>query len=844
MAAPTLSPQRHDQDNPGQHHEDDLFKHFEDQYSHPTGSSVGENANIDRAESSLRDDLNNAENSAAAGASAGREQGGASPAARESEPNLYYKKPRMGEAKATAAKEIKEAKIRSAQYRKNGGRRRGLLIGFGAGGGLLSIVAGFSALMPFKLPGIMDTIVNDAGKRVEKVVERRAERVVIQYILHGSAAAFKTGNVIVTGNPIGDLFANMRTSSFEKKLLANHGISIEPTENGKGVRLKHEGDYIWSQKDFSNGTIRNSNEIFKLLDEGKTLTRADLRSIVRTEIPAWRFWKRAKFVNWLRIKYNIPRWGTREQNDTEKDEDYEKAVKKEHIERVETANMQNLTDFVDCAADAGDCVDRTDEGGKMTEQTQKAIAEAAEELSEEGAKKASSTVVKLIISKLTASSVGAAIPYVGWIDIGARVVHGIGEIIDNDLLQKKHAEYIKRSSAVLATTYAGYGDQTKAGDNKAEVVGSFSNNFDGWEGSATYGIVQSAALGIPVAGEMLEPMEKVNESIEPNVFMNVTKTLFGTVGWVGRAPLEAWFYTVSKAFDFVGGLLGDAVGWIVEHTPAKALLAQLGPIMGDIFAGIMKFVGMFVDPLAVGAKLALFVHQGFLATFNDKANEDGMRALSESQALGIDQEIRQDRIADLQQKSLYDRVFNLDSTNSLATALVTTMPSSAVQDPVGSLASASARLVANVPNNLARATTAPVSAITAADTTSESLFGITPYGALPEDLGAPLDATVAAPNATCPENKPNTFNHCKIDRDIVTSMNCVFVKCADMNQQSADASGDQLFAQGAEGPLYGPDAVEPKPKYGAIAIDWTKAGGMLVALIPIGALEVSRRKLS
>lgn len=839
MAGSTLSPQRQDQNNPGQRHEDDLFKHFEDQYNNPTGVSTGEDANIDRANSSLRDDLNDAEKNPAAGGGSGK----GSVANQETAPN-YYKKPRVAKAKREAGEMLQESKGRSAAYKQRGGRRRGILIGFGAGGGLLSVVAGFSSLLPFKLPGIMDGIVGDAGKRVEQVVERRAERILITYMLKGSAAAVKNGKVIVTGNPIGDLFANIRTSNFERNLLANKGLAIEPSPDGTGVRLKYNGDYLKGDTDFSNGTLRNSNDIFKLLDEGKTLTRADIRAIVRTEVPAWRFWKRAKFVNWLRLKYNVPRYGNREQEPTEKDEDYEKSLKKEHIERVEAVNMQNLNDFVDCAAESGDCVDKTEQGEKIIEQTEKAVSESAEELAKEGVKKSSSTMVKLMISKLTGSAVGTAIPFVGWIDIAARVMHSVGEVISGDLLQKKHAQYVKASSAALAIAYAGYGDQTKAGDNKAEVVGMWADNFDGWEQSATYSIIQSSALNKPVTGDTLEPMERAQESVPTNEYISVVKTLFGTVGWIGRAPLELWYQTVSRLFDAVGDVAGDAIAWIMQFTPAAALLAQLAPLLNDILAAVLKFVGMFADPLEVGSRLALFVHQGFLGTFNDKAKEDGMRKLSEAQAVGVDQQIKQDRIADLQNKSLYDRVFNLDNTDSLATQLAITTPTSAIKDPVGSLSGASARLVANIPTNLAQVTTSSASAATAATMSSESLFGLNSYGGLETDLAAELDNSVSDTNKVCPENNDNSFNHCKIDRDVVSSVNCIFVKCADMTGENAQLQGDPLFAYGAEGPKYGPDAVESKPKYGAIALDWTKAGGLLAAVIPLGALEVSRRKLS
>jgi hypothetical protein len=816
--------------NPGQRHEDDLFKHFEDQYHNPTGSSTGEDANIDRANASLRDDLKNDEESAATAAGTRRSD---NLAARENEPNYYYK-PRMGKAGNEAKEAVAGAKARSSSYKAAGGRRRGVLIGFGAGGGILSIVAALSSILPFKMPSIMDSIIDNAGRRVEKVVERRAERVVLAYILQGSSAAFKNKNVIVTGNPLGDLFANIRTSNFERNLLTNHGLSFESNGDGK-IRLVHNNKTLW----YGNGTIKNSNEIFKILDEGKSLTRADLRKIVRAEIPAWRFFKRAKFVNWLRIKYDIPRYGAREQEPEEPEEEYNQDVKEEHIERIESGNLENVVDFVDCAAEAGDCVDKIDEGSKITEQVEEAVEEAAEELSKEGSKKASSSVFKLIINKLTASSAAAAIPYVGWVDMAARLMHGLGEIISNDLLQKKHAEYIKRSSAILGVTYAGYADQTKAGDMQTSTVGMFTQNLDGWEESASYGIIQAAAVGGEIKGTMLDPMEKANETVDTGEFGGFVKTMFGTVGWIGRAPLELWYYTVSQLFD----LGGDGVAWVIDKTPARELMAQLGPVMGDIFTGMMKLMGMHVDPLETGARLALFIHQGFLGSFNDKAKEDGMRRLTEDQGLAMDQEIQNDRIADMQNESLFTRIFDVDNEQSLATNMMATLPVT-TNNPIASLASASIGIVGNAPTNLAHATTATASA--APNRTAESLFGLNIYGALPGDLAADLDDSVDSPDVECPPISDRAFNHCIIDRSIVESMDCVFVKCPELygndGQEAAELQGDPLFAYDAQGPLYGPDAVIPEPKYGAVAMGWTKAGGMLAALLPIGALEVSRRR--
>ena len=821
--------------NPGQRHSDDLFDHLEREFNNPTVSSIGEDAAIDRARAATRDELADAE--AGAATQAGTRQDG-SLADRERMPNDYNYKPRMGQARNQTKQEIKNAKLRSQSSNR---RRRGIFIGLGAGGGLLSVVAGFTALLPLKLPGIMDTLVNDAGKRIEQVVERRAEKVLLTYILRGSSVALKNGAVIVTGNPIGDLFANIRTSRFEKELYDKYGLEFEPGPN-KSVKIKMRGATL--------GDFADLNRLEQYLNRdgltNKEFKKA-VKIIVKNEIPAWRFWKRAKFVNWLRLKYHIPRWGAREQQEGEKDEDYKKSIAKDHASLSNNASIQNMEDFIDCVAEDGDCgdADKVGQGDQMTEEARKALDDAAEEtaekVSKEGAQKGFSIMSKLAINKLLVTGAGVAIPYVGWIDLAARLMHGLGNVVSDDVLQKKHAEYIKRSTAVLGASYAGYADQTKAGDLPAGAVGMFASNFDGWEASASYGIIQASAVGGPVVGTMLDPMQRAQESVDLPAFADVVKTMFGTVGWVGRAPLEAWYYTVSQLFDLAGDLLGDAIGWIVEHTPAKSIVAQLQPVMESIFEGLMKLFGMYVDPFTIGDELAMLIHQGFLGAFNDKGKEDGMRKLSESQGLQVDAGIRQEHIAALQDMSLFDRLFNVHNTDSLAAHLVTTMPSD-TRSPVGSLTSATARMVANTPYQLARATSGTAIAATPTQT-SESLFGLNIYGGLPSDLSADLDNSVMQAEVKCPENSDNNFNHCIVDRSVVESMNCVFIKCADMKLEASTDTASTMFAADLQ-PLYGPDAPAAPPKATPTGLpDWAQAGAMLAAALPVAALELSRRRL-
>lgn len=668
---------------------------------------------------------------------------------------------------------------KSKEARKKGARR-GIFIGLGAGGGIVSVIAGFGFMLPFKMHGIMSTLIGDSGKRLENIVERRAERVFLQFALRGTRAAGLNGNLIVTGNPIGDLFANMRTANFELDLKEQFGLEFKPGPN-KTVTLVHNGADL--------GNANNPDDILKILDSGKSLSRADLRKIIKST-QTWPFYKRAKFVKWLRLKYNIPRFGVREIQPAETEEDYNKAAMEEHITNVNGANFENATDFVTCTAQAGECpnIDKTDSSGNFIKRSKEAITQAGKELVQKGVDKLTSSVLKAALPKILASSAAIAIPYVGEIDMAARMVHGLGKIIDGDLLQKKHAEYVARSSAVLGASLAGVSDQAIAGDLPASTVGMFSDRFDGWEESASYSLINDGK----VRGEVLEGMERVNESITLPTFASFMKTMFGTVGWVGRAPFEAWYYTISQLFDLAEQIAGSATEWIVNNTPAKALMDKLVPYIGDIFEGLFKFIGMFIDPLAVGAKLAMYIHQGFLAAVNGLSKEFGMRQLNTTQSRTADAQIRKERLAELSEQSFYDRIINLQNPESLATKLASITP--ATSSPIAALAATSTRLVANAPSNLSNLSSGRAYAEGEVPA-SEELFGIYAYGGTEADLSAELDPSVESSQpVTCPENRDDAFNHCKVDRTVVDAWNCTVVKCADM-QPGAYGEFDSMFVE-------------------------------------------------
>lgn len=756
-----------DHKNPGQQNSDDLFDHFEQQYQNPTGSPVGEDAAIDRAKAGNRTALDTqglAEAESLGGGDATKPLTKTSLAQEESDPRQQFRKA----VEATRAQK----------------GRRGVFFGIGAAGGVLGIVATISGIFSFKLPGILESLTGDGGKRLEKVIESRAEKVFIRYVLKGSSAAARNGNLILTGNPLGDLFANIRTSNFEAQLEATKGLKFEPGPNGT-VKLIHNGSDL--------GNFNSENDIYKMFNEGRGLSRADLRKIVRTQIPTWRFLKRAKFVTWLALKYNVPRWGVKEIQPEQTEEAYNKEVAEDYVKDGIQTKTEIVEDAMNCLN--GDCsgTDKSLGGAERVEEAAAAgLAEGSEELVEAMTKNTFKPMMTKVINSVIVKSLTLAIPFVGEIEMAVDVMMRMGDQVFDGLIQAKHAQYVLASSAGIGIAFAGVAGQNMAGDLPASTAGMFSDRLNGWEESVSYSLINNGK----VVGETLPPLEKMNESIPALEFGAIGKGIF--IVWA--APAYLWHFSVSQLLDLADYVGEEALTWVMEHTSAKELVAQFTPILADMLDKVFAFLGLAIDPMAIGAKLAMYIHQSFLGTFNLFAKEMGMRLLTLTQALIADNEIRSERIADLAEQSFYDRIFNLDNRNSLATSIALTMPSGG--STAFSLATGSARLVARAPSNFAHATTARAYAAQAT-VTSESLFNIKTYGGLPEDLNAELDPSVQTPNATCAAPRDDDFNHCIVDRQVVDSMDCVFVKCKDMQRASLNGS-NRLFADNTE-PLYGPD---------------------------------------
>jgi len=821
MATGTLKRPDQDEHNVGQQHSDELFDNFEREFAHPTGDASQEDAAIRRAKAADAPPIDSTDKPPVNGALAAAEAGAKPP----QKPSTDIANDEGG-ARMPSAQDLYK---KSKENRAKGGKR-GIFIGLGAGGGLLSVIAGFSFLLPFKLIGIMDGIIDHTGQRVENMIEKRAEKFLVEYMIRGSTAAVGRGDFINTGNPIGDIFANIRTSDFEKTIYQKYGWKLERGSNG-AIKLTF-GDH--------DVQFKSSEEFAKYLDRDDLTTkevRRVMKLMVRQEIPAWRFFKRAKFLKWLRLKYDIQRFGTRKQEAGESEADYEKNVEQTVVNEISTAEVKNVADVVECVSSGGDtCAgvdgdtsdiqtegggDKAGGGQELQKTTDQAVQDTVDAV---GGKNVTQTLMQRVISRIIGQSAGELVPYFGQMDFLVRMMHAMQSGTKNSSLQKMHSSYMKRLYVVFFATMAGMADQTKAGDMTLGATGMLADQYTGMEGSQSWNMIQS---GNP-NGKGLSPMEKIGENLETPEWL---KTM-ATISQYAAFPVTLWYNTISKGIDLLGGLTSDILGKIPGVAAAKAAISK---VISEFLVDMLTFVGMGVNPQATGELRHLYTYSGGVAAFDDNCKDMGCRKLSHGQAVTVDNSIKQERQTELASESFIDRVLNPNNSDSLLSTVVAALPTPSQNDPLGSIAFASAGMVSHAPTDLANILTPSASA--ASDVAiPEDIAGSTPFGGTAQDTSASFTLNIS----DCPTtNDGSTFNTCMIDKNVAESINCSVSKCDDLNVTDDGSSADTFdtFAD-----LGTPLPTPPTPEQATALATAGQTGSAIAAILPFAALELSRRK--
>lgn len=682
--------------------------------------------------------------------------------------------------------------------------KKGILGALGIGGGLTGILISFAMLLPLKIIGLMDSVVNKMGAEVEHVVEVRAERVFARALLGN-------GSVVAMGGPFKTLVATVRTSRFETKLLNDKGLKITSNADGS-VRLQvKEGPKLDDL-----GTFKDPEKIRSALDSNK-LTNRMLKDIVKEEIPTWRWLKRAKFVKFLRVKYGIKRFGVSEKDDPNKnpqenaDTAFESKAVAETVDTVEVAQeVVNCAMGETCPTDISseDAKAFQDSNHKSGADASNAVSETAtqtgealqSEFDKSGLKGMNKFVAKQL-GKIVGDKMGTLlvkgandaliIDTVAWID------HLLYTGAQNHIFEKLPQYYKKVVLAKMFANWTANSDQTKAGQMPPELVGNFANQLNGnGDGGSVNGAETSQTFsyinGQPDQGQPVDSAAKINETGNStnagDQILGAYKAFADSTGL--HVLANVWFTDVSPIIGSVLGTIWSVVETILSWVgiDINSLLSKATSFISSEFISLFGFDS--VSPLDNGSKLYNDLGEGGTASFNDYCKGIGCRKLSNEQMVAQQNQIFADQQQYDNSKGLAYKLFDTSNTKSLVTQLAINLPTSNQSTQFAGTFSSGLGFISKIPAELGSLFSSAAFA-TSPDYSYKDIYGIQAYGATDSDLNTPVTDAAVAGQCDNSDGTPivphdgSSFDSCTIDNEIATSMTC------GIDPTQGDCSGGQ-----------------------------------------------------
>ncbi|HEX7963776.1 MAG TPA: hypothetical protein VF466_04270 [Candidatus Saccharimonadales bacterium] len=678
-------------------------------------------------------------------------------------------------------------------------RRRKLLAGAGVGGfaGLLISLMIVSPI--YRIPALLNDVSGKVGQEVDDLVEHRAERMIINYLL--SKAGKDTTQYVVTGSPLSDLWRTMQSRRIEQKIFDKTGIQFKKI--GNVVHVLHDGRDI--------GGVRNYEEVQAIIERGTIQTKSDFRQILKTVLPAARFHKAS--IEAKSFKRRFLRGGsygtpkpvedkakTAAQNATQDVEN----LTAQQIDEGVAGSVDVLGDALTCTLDgeACDVFEQEDPGATVpdpntpeakqdlangsSDEVKNEVAAAKDEAKTEAVKDREGGFVSRIIEKVLAKVIGAAaaktataaIPYIGWIDLLATLQHAIGNALANGLLYRIPVIIKENVYGAIYTAWVGYADQAKAGRMALTQLTALSQQIAGAEKGETYHLMYDNKTGY---GVQVKPKVGSDKYDDVGAVINDIYNSFG-VRWIIRGPLEAWYYTVGKLFKLVGNLGGDFIGFLLRITGFTAAWeSTMKAIFGDNWKEelakfavkvIMDLYGISIDPLAKGAEMMNNIFVGAAVALNYQCHFFlGCQALTQQQGLFLGGYLDQQHAQDMAETPLKQRLFSPDIATSITSNIIRSAP--ADMKP-GSVMASLFGQVARLPSSLTSAFSPKARAMTIDQMSTTA--GVQWFGVLPQDQNkdtAPEVRQQQSSNIQCPTTDPTKEpNLCEADSTIIRSLNC------------------------------------------------------------------------
>lgn len=698
-------------------------------------------------------------------------------------------------------------------------KQRNRVAAWVAGGGATVMLSffGLGSIMPFKIQGVMGMISEEVGQRVEQIVLHRAKVIVARAIME--RLGVKSGPVITGKGPLSSLIATLRTMKFEN-VLKSKGLEFFE-ENGK-VSLKVAKGESWET--VAKG-LKSPDDILRILDSDAISSRS-INAIVKENIPVWRMFKRAKFAKWLRIKYNIPRFGREKKatDDTDpktKDVDPEtKAIKNEIKSEVEDAaqRKQQMFDDVMKILD-GDNKNASNQSNEVASReasstVKKTIAEKSAEVGRalEGATtKEAAMVLGKAGLKLGAKAASKAVPIYGWVMLWATFMTAFDifqEKINDGTFFTMLSDVRGAQMAIMYAKYAGLDSQYKLGTQDRNLMNYDASKFDGVEQSAMFNCIsKNYAAGCDQVGEQ---STKINETISSlDDFQSMVSKMTGMSTTDVRSMMtliDISTFTSRKAGrvlywidnTIVGGLTslaGDAALSVIKNQvpfgaqAVEALTNITNSMTDQLLDYAYKTLGINVNTLATGAELFGNMLGGGVFGMTKFCREHlKCHDLSLAESISQNQKFAADKADYIRSKGPFFALFSPEVTSSVTSqlALRTSSSSRALS---GQVLQTAASVLGAIPGIFSSQFSRSSSANS--PTTVSGLVGMKEAGFTQAELNGDIDNSMLSTDAYDCTKSTNAM--CSVDQEVISSMICLDsanVESPDCNPDAADAGPD------------------------------------------------------
>ena len=709
----------------------------------------------------------------------GKGKGVASPsdlAKEEMGPGGFYST-RPGEAGDTLWKRLKKVPA-----------QRKALGALGVGGLVLPILLLITFFPTYRLPSIMGAITGVAGEAVEEIVEHRASRFAISYLIH------KADVDAVAGDSLGStLYRTWRVHKLEEKIARETGFTWKKV-NGEIRMFLGEDDL---------GPVRTYEDVIKLTN-GNPAAQKAFKLVLK--IASGKRWLLSSSLAQKALKQRFPslrfappvddKSMTREQNLANFRTDMYNVVDAEQSKVFDKALLCILEDDCSHFKEHGDPVNqpstesineaRKEEISNFAKDVDQASTDAKEDIkagTESGEYKSPVQLTELAQRRLTtrlAAYIGGPI---GLISTGATVWHYTYVAQQNNLMQRIPATAVAYATGAQAAYFSGQASNIMAGKTATYFIEDMNKLLVHIQSSQAYRAIFGGDISKGVA-----PEAKVNnDQTSP---MRATSNALMTVQYYTMGiPFNLWYAAenaIGDAFGFLTDLvIGPILTAIFGEDYEERLMAWVTELVMPLFAGN-------VDAFATGAKWMNQVFVGWTANMNWYCEAYlGCKATSEMKETlnppglfgGLPTQTTTQDVAGL---PLRDSLFSLDEPYSLTNQAIRSMPTNGPSDWLG----AAVRQIGSLPSSLLTAVSGNARANS--ELTPQQIADITgvrQYGYGAEDLARDISPEIfAQAEPICPEDidSETSVNLCMADRETAKALLCMYDDCPEFATGWAD----------------------------------------------------------